>query len=144
MKLDDIFMLWNVDSNINRSELGDEALLIPKLHAKYYTIYVEERLRLRKYEAEFKTLKLSKFEFYTQGPTTETRDLGWKLPAVGKVIKSDANTYVDADPDIIDHTLKIGIQQEKIELLDSIIRSLTNRGYLLKTALDWERFKTGA
>lgn len=143
MKLDDIFTLWNVDANIDRTELGDEALKIPKLHAKYYAIFTEERLRLRKYETDLKRLRLDKYEFYTQGPTQETHDLGWKLPAIGKVIKSDAYTYVDADSDIIDLTLKIGIQQEKIELLDSIIRTLTNRGYLLKTAVDWEKFKVG-
>ena len=144
MKLESIFELWEQDSQLNREVLDDEALKIPSLHAKYHRIYTNERLMLRKYEMELKTLKLEKFEFYTQGPTKETVAKGWQLPPIGKVLKADANTYVDADKDIIDLSLKIGIQHEKVELLESIIKSLQNRGYQIKTALDWIRFTSGA
>jgi hypothetical protein len=101
-------------------------------------------LRLRKYELDLKKLRLEKYEFYTQGPTEETHAKGWHLPPIGKVIKSEVNNYVDADDDIIQLTLKVGIQQEKIEMLESIIKSLTNRGFLIKSAIDFERFRTGA
>jgi hypothetical protein len=40
-------------------------------------------------------------------------------------------------------SLRIGIQQEKIELLESIIKSLTGRGFNIKAALEWEKFKVG-
>ena len=39
MKIDDIYAEWEKDSQINRSELGDEALNIPKLHHKYFKIF---------------------------------------------------------------------------------------------------------
>ena len=34
-------------------------------------------------------------------------------------------------------------QQEKVDFLDSAIKSLTNRGFNLKAAIDWEKFKMG-
>ena len=52
MKIEDIFELWQTDTNIDRTELGDEALKIPKLHHKYFQIYSAEKLLLKKYEAE--------------------------------------------------------------------------------------------
>lgn len=143
MKIDDIFGLWKVDSVIDRLELGNEAIKIPQLHHKYFKIYTNERLVLRKYEASMKSLKLSKYEFYTQGPTKETMELGWELPASGKILRADANNYIEADPDIINLSLKIGIQHEKVELLDSIIKSLSQRGYNLSAAINWEKFKMG-
>ena len=143
MKLQDIFDLWKVDVEINRSELGEEALKLPKLHHKYFSIFTEEKLKLRAYEAELKKLRLDKYEFFTQGPSDETEALGWKLPPIGRVIKADANTYIDVDEEVVKQTLRIGIQQEKIALLDSIIRSLNTRGFLIKNAIDWERFKVG-
>lgn len=143
MKLEEILDLWDVDSEINRQDLSEEALKISKLHAKYYRIYVNERLILKKYEAELKTLKLDKTEFYTQGPTKEQMDLGWRLPAIGKVLKSDINTYLEADKDIIKLSLKVGLQNEKVDLLESIIKSFNGRGYNIKAALDFERFKMG-
>jgi len=144
MKLEDIQTFWEKDSQVDRTELGEEALKIPQLHSKYFKIYSQERLTLRKLEADMKQLKLSKYEFYTQGPTKETQDLGWQLPPIGKILKSDVNSYIEGDKDIINLSLKIGMQQEKVDFVDSIIRSLNNRGYNIKAAIDWERFKVGA
>jgi hypothetical protein len=144
MKLEDIYEEWKKDSDIDKTELGDEALKIPKLHHKYYQMFTHERLLLRKYEADFKNLKLSKYEFYTMGPTEESRDKGWQLPARGMILKSDLPMYMEADKDIIDMSLRIGMQQEKIELLESIIKSLVNRGFQIKSAIEWTKFTMGA
>lgn len=144
MKIEEILELWQSDSKIDRTEIGDEALNIPKLHHKYYQIYVNERLILRKQESELKQLKLDKYEFLTQGPNEETKEKGWRLPPKGMVLKSDIPMYLESDQDVINMTLKVGYQQEKIDLLDSIIKTIINRGYLLKTALEWQKFTMGA
>lgn len=143
MKLDDIYYEWEKDSDINRNELGDEALRIPKLHHKYFKIFTQERLTLRKLEFDLKQLKLEKFEFFTQGPTPEQHEKGWKLPPQGKILKSEANNYVDSDEEVIQLALRIGIQLEKIELLESVIKTFTNRGFNIKAAIEWEKFKVG-
>lgn len=143
MKLDHIFELWERDSAINRDNLDQESLNASKLHQKYHKIYTQERLTLRKYEADLKQLRLEKYEFYTQGPTKETVEKGWQLPPCGKILKVDANTYVDADRDIVELSLKIGIQHEKIELLESIIKSIMNRGFQIKNAIEWIKFQNG-
>lgn len=144
MKLEDIFTEWETDSNIDITELGEESLKISKLHHKYFRILSNERMQYKKLEAELKMLKLEKHEFYTQGPTKETMEKGWQLPAVGKILRSDVNNYIDSDKDIVNLSLKIGMQLEKIDLLESIIKVIINRGYNLKVALDWEKFKMGA
>jgi hypothetical protein len=46
--------------------------------------------------------------------------------------------------ELIDLSLKIGMQQEKVELLESIIKSLKNRGFQIKSAIDWFKFTMGA
>jgi len=143
MKIEDIFNQWKEDSEIDKTELGDEALKIPKLHHRYYQMFINERLLLRSYDAEMKQLKLDKWEFYTQGPNEETKEKGWTLPAKGLILKADIPMYMEADKDIIKLSLKIGIQQEKIELLESIIKSLTNRGYNIKAAIDFQKFISG-
>lgn len=144
MSIDEILELWNKHSKVDRTEIGDEALIVPKLHHLFYEILIKEKLILRKLESEFKQLKLDKYEFFTQGPNEDTKDKGWKLPPKGMILKSDIPMYMDADQDIVNMSLKIGYQQEKIELLDSIIKTIMNRGYLLKTALEWQKFTMGA
>ena len=143
MKLEAIHAEWANDAIIDKQKLDDEALKISLLHAKYQQIYTNERLVLRKYESQLKVLKLDKFEFYTQGPTKETQEKGWKLPDFGKVLKNEADRYVETDQDVIDLSLKIGLQHEKVDLLESIIRTIMNRGFALKTSMDFIRFSSG-
>jgi hypothetical protein len=144
MTLDEIFDLWSDDTQIDRTELGNAALELAKLHHKYYRIFSQERLTYKKLEADMKQLKLDKYEFYVDGPTEDHIAKGWKLPPKGRILKSDANQYVDADSDIIAHNLKLAYQQEKLELLADIIKTINNRGFHIKSAIEWERFKVGA
>lgn len=144
MKLEEIYEQWDRDSTIDTTDLGNESIKIPSLHNKYFRVYTSEKLLLRKYEAEMKELKLEKYEFYTQGPTQESREKGWILPARGMILKQEMPMYMDGDREIIAQSLKIGYQQEKIELLESIIKSLVNRGFQIKAAIDWHKFTMGA
>lgn len=144
MTLDEIFKLWETDSTVNPSELGNAALDLAKLHHKYYSVFSRERLLLKKLDAEMKRLKLDKQEFYVDGPTEEQMALGWRLPPKGRILKSDVSNYLDADNDIIKMNLKIAYQQEKIAALESIIKMIHNRGFHIKSAIDFERFKVGA
>ena len=57
MKLESIYEEWSKDSEIDMTDLGNEAIKIPKLHHKYFQVYSSEKLLLRKYEAEMKTMK---------------------------------------------------------------------------------------
>ena len=143
MKFEDIHAAWEKDSVIDRTELGDESLRIPKLHHKYYTMLVAEKATLRKLDSCMKKLKLEKYEFYTQGHTDETKAKGWKLPARGMILKNDIPMYMEADPDVVDLSLRIGVQQEKVDFLTSILESVRFRSNAIKNAIDWARFTMG-
>lgn len=144
MLLEEIQENWFHDCKIDQTNLASTAAKIPELHQKYYKIYSQERLLLKKYETDYKKLRLEKFEFYTQGPTKETHDKGWELPPVGKILKSEVNTYLDADQDIINMMLKISLQEEKVRFLESIIQSsINNRSFVLKNIIDWKKFING-
>lgn len=143
MTIDEILELWKDDSNIDITELANEAIKIPKLHHKYYEIYVKERLLCKKYESQYKQLKLDKYEFYSQGPNEESIEKGWELPAKGVLLKQDIPMYMEADKDLINMSLKIGYQQEKVDLIESILKSLNSRGFNVKAAIDFIKFTSG-
>jgi hypothetical protein len=143
MTLEEIFDIWQEDSIVDQTELGNAALALAKLHHKYYRMLSQERLLAKKLEAETKQLKLEKAEFYQDGPTEDQIEKGWKLPPKGRILRSDVSSYIDGDSDIIAANLKLAYQQEKVELLIDIIKTLSNRGFHIKSAIDWERFKVG-
>ena len=107
MKLEEIYEEWKKDSEIDQTNLAEESIRIPKLHHKYFQVYSSEKLLLKKYEADMKALKLAKYEFYTQGPSKETQDKGWEMPARGMILKQEMPMYMEGDQDIIDMSLKI-------------------------------------
>jgi len=143
MTLDELFDLWTKDCEIDRTELGQEALKISKLHSKYFKLYSTERLTLRKLEQDLKVLKRQSYEYFNGTlDHDEMLDLGWD-PNPLKILRADIPSYVDSSKDIIDLTLKIAYQQEKVDFVENCVRSINARGYNLKAAIDWEKFKVG-
>jgi hypothetical protein len=143
MKFEDIMIMWEQDSKMDKTELGDESLKIPLLHHKYYKIFVEEGLLLKKLEQDHKTMYKLKYEYYMGVLDEETlAEMNWK-PNGLKILKQDLSIYTDADPDLQRIQAKIDIQKQKLSFLESAIKTISNRGYLIKNAIDWERFKVG-
>jgi hypothetical protein len=143
MKIEAIMEEWEKDSDIDKTELGDAALKLAKLHHKYYRFLVNEKMIVKTYESDMHVLKLDKYEFFTQGPNEETVKKGWTLPAKGLILKADIPMYMSADQEIINLSLRIGLQEEKIQALESIIRTLNSMGYNIKAAIDWQKFING-
>ena len=144
MNIDEIHLEWENDCDINIAQLSEEVRRVPKLHAKYYRYYTSEHSALRKMKAEHTKLIKLKTEYYSGDLALEDlKDLGWE-PNAKKILRGDIPTHVESDSQVIKHKLLIGEQDEKVQLIESIINALNNRGYLLKTALDFERFRTGA
>lgn len=149
MTIDEIFAEWDIDSKIDRTELGKEATGIPKLHNKYYRMYINEKLKLIQQEADLKHISAIRYDFYSGSIDDDTlEEMGWKeeFQNLGRrtILKTEIPRYLESDKIIIDKTLKIAAQKEKVGLLDSIIKSFVNRGFLVKNAIEWARFQTGS
>lgn len=143
MQLDEIYDMFEKDSKFDRTELGDESLKIAALHGKYFRIFSEERLRLKKMEADYKKLNLLKHQHYMGTLSQEQyQQLQWE-PFSLRVLKQDIPIYLEGDEDLSDANLKIEYQKEKINALEGMIRHLNARGFQIKAAIDWEKFKAG-
>lgn len=143
MKLEEIQHEWASDSQIDRTELGNEAAKIPQLHSKYYKMYSNERLLLRKMEGDSRILYRDLWEYYQGNMDYEQlQEYGWSQQPL-KILKADLNTYIDANESWISSNLKLAYQREKVEFLESCIKSLNNRGFNINAAISWEKFKIG-
>ena len=143
MKFEDIQKSWTQDCPIDETELSQESVKIPQLHNKYLIIFHDERLRLRTMKFEHSKLLKSKREYYSGRMTEEEMEaLDWE-PFQLKLLKVDIQEYIDADEDIIELKKKSALQEEKVEYLEAIVKGLSNRGYLIKNAIDWKRFTEG-
>ena len=143
MKTDEIIMEWEKDSEIDRTELGKESLRIPQLHSKYLKeFYLAKSLHV-KLNTDYDTLNRLKHQYYLGILSKEELDqYGWD-PQPLKILKSDIPMYLSSDADLQTIQTKIKLTEDKIGIIENIIRTLNNRGYLLKNCIDWEKFKMG-
>lgn len=143
MDIELLYKEWATDGAIDQANISKAATDIPRLHNKYFRMYTEEGLKLKKLKAEYKILYKLKGEWYRgELDADELKQHGWK-PQPLKILRADIPSYLEADSDIIRMTLRIGLQEELVAYLESIVRQINNRNFILKTVVDWERFKAG-
>lgn len=144
MDIETLYNEWAKDGEIDQVNISKTTADIPKLHNKYFRWYVEEGLKLKKLKAEYKILYKLKGEYYRgELDDEELKQHGWK-PQSLKILRADVPTYLEADVDVVKLSLKIGLQEEIVAYLESIIKQISNRNFLMKTIVDWEKFRTGA
>ncbi len=143
MKLEEIQEFWNADREIDITELANESVRIPQIHDKYLKIYIDERIRLKGLQFELTKLVRLKTDYYAGKLTEEELEkLGWEQ-FLHRLLKNEISTYIEADNDIIKLKKNIVLLEEKIHYLDSIIKMISNRGFQIKSAIDWIKYKNG-
>lgn len=143
MTLDQILDDWKKDSSIDSTELGVESIKIPELHSKYMQIYFGERQRLRGYEFQLKEIYLRKYEYYNGRMSQEELEQYSLEPFVKRLMKNEIDHYIDADKDVNTVKMKITAQNEKISLLEEIVKNLNQRNFQIRNAIEWAKFTNG-
>ena len=143
MKFEEIQKLWTSDCNIDETELAQESVKIPQLHNKYLILYSNEKLKFKEIKYLFAGLVRRKRDYYSGRMTVEELEAADWEPFQYKLLKADVQEYIDADDNVIESKKLLALQEEKVNYLESIVKSLTTRGYLIKNAIDWKRFTEG-
>ena len=126
MTLNEILDEWDKDSNIDVTILVQETIRSAKLHSKYKRIYINEKNNKYKYEIKLKELNVSKYEYYAYGIIPETED--WPIFTL-KLSSPDIKKYLASDKDLIKLTTQISVQNEKLDLIEDILKEISNRTY---------------
>ena len=143
MKLEEIQEFWNADREIDITELANESVRIPQIHDKYLKIYIDERIRLKGLQFELTKLVRLKTDYYAGKLTQEELEkLGWEQ-FLNRLLKNEISTYIEAEEDVIKSKKNIVLIEEKCYYLDSIIKMISNRGFQIKSAIDWIKYKSG-
>ena len=60
-----------------------------------------------------------------------------------KVLKNDLAMYITSDEEIIKLMDKIGYLEIVVKYIDGVIKSIDNRGWDIKNAIEWKKFEAG-
>ena len=141
--IENIYEMWSEDSSIDTLALDEESLKIPVLHSKYVRMLTDERRQLNKMKETHNILKRDKIEYYSGKMCEEDlEERGWVALDM-RILKSDVPRYVEGDRDIVHHLIQISEQNEKVQLLVSILDTIKWRSQQIKNAIDWRKFLGG-
>ena len=144
MNLNELFDMVREDLEIDKTELDTESLRTPQLHNKYLVLYTQEKLKLEQFLSEKKINRKNKWLYYTGKMSEEQlRFYGWE-PFDLSILKTDVDRFIEADDDIIKLGGKITLQEEIVNYLEGVIKTISNRQWNIRAALDWIKFTQGA
>ena len=142
--IDELLDEWDKDSNIDDNFISDESVKVPKLHAKYVRHLAQAKLSLVKKNNDYSTLKTIKFRYYRgELSRDELTQYGWSQWQGVKPMKNEMDQFLSGDDDLVKLRLSINVLEEKIEVLQSILKQINDRHWLLKTMLDHKKFLAG-
>jgi len=110
------------------------------LHSKYLKLLYTSKPKLRGLKLKQKELNRTLSEYYRGDlNNTEDLDLIQREPWVKTVLKQDIPTYIESDREMIKLVTKIAYYEEVVDLLSEIIKAINNRGFQIRSAIDWRK-----
>ena len=140
MNLDELKLQAPKDLHIDDEHLDTESLKNQEIKAKYLDHKSRYELLLFKAKGDYKRLYREKWEYY--GGKADAKIYATK-PFDLKVLKTDLAVYIAADEDIINAENKIGYLEVVVDYIKGVIKSIDNRGFDIKHAIDWKKFEAG-
>ena len=140
MNLDELKLQVSQDLKVDDEHLDTESLKNQEIKAKYLDHKSKFELLLFKAKGDYKRLYREKWEYY--GGKADAKVYASK-PFDLKVLKTDLGDYISADEEIIDAENKIGYLETVVDYIKGVIKSVDNRGWDIKNAIEWKKFEAG-
>ena len=140
---------WAEDSHIDfqfknkqySADLAQVALDIPFIHNKYLNHYTDISQIKTSLEFEIRKLVKEKREYY--GGEADAKIYAEK--PFGNSIKTSEKmkVYLESDDEVIKLEAKIKFLDQMLYWLDQVMKQISNRGFQIKSAIEWEKFING-
>lgn len=140
MNINEIETMWEEDSILDPDNLHLESIKIPTLHSKYYKIYNNISLLKKIEENKLLELQKSKWLYYSGKANPEVYK---ENPFDHRVIKQDLDKYMSADEELIKNNTKIQYYNLMLNFLESILKNIQNRTFIIKNSIEWSKFTAG-
>ena len=141
MTFDELHQLAEKDLKIDNLALDLESLKTPALHNKYMKFHNQYTQLLKKAEQDLARLTREKWEYYTGKADPMVYQ---QKPFNLKILKQVVDKYIEADEDYQKIKQKVDYLETIVDFLDRTIRQIQNRGFLIKDAIEWRKFTSGA
>ena len=140
MNMNDLKEMCTRDTKVDSIDLDGYSISIPELSSKYFQLRHEEKNALRFLENQYKSIKLSRWLYYSGKANPSEYE---KQPFDLKVLKSDMDMFLNADKKIIDIKDRVGEQVDKINLIDETAKKIITASFNITNTIKWKKFLSG-
>ena len=140
MTLDELKLQVQKDLKVDDEHLDTESLKNQEIKAKYLDHKSRYELLLFKAKGDYKRMYREKWEYY--GGKADAKIYATK-PFDLKVLKTDLAVYITSDEEIINAENKVGYLETVVDYIKGVIKSVDNRGWDIKNAIEWRKFEAG-
>ena len=140
MTLDELKLQVQRDLKVDNEHLDTESLKNQEIKANYLDYKSRYELLLFKAKGDYKRMYRDKWEYY--GGKADAKIYATK-PFDLKVLKTDLAVYITSDEEIINAENKIGYLETVVDYIKGVIKSVDNRGWDIKNAIEWSKFEAG-
>ena len=140
MTLDELKLQVQKDLKVDDEHLDTESLKNQEIKATYLDHKSRYELLLYRAKGDYKRLYREKWEYY--GGKADAKIYASK-PFDLKVLKTDLSVYITSDDEVIDAENKIGYLETVVDYIKGVIKSVDNRGWDIKNAIEWKKFEAG-
>ena len=141
MTLDELKLQVKNDMEVDDETIDKEAYKNQELYAKYLDHKTNFELLLYRAKGDYKVLYREKWEYY--GGKADAKVYATK-PFDLKVLKADVHIYMDSDDELQKADQKAAYLKQVVNYLEQVLRRINNRTFLIKNAIEWKKFTSGA
>ena len=140
MNLDELKLQVQRDLKVDDEHLDTESLKNQEIKATYLDHKSRYELLLYRAKGDYKRLYREKWEYY--GGKADAKIYASK-PFDLKVLKTDLSVYITSDEEVINAENKIVYLETIVDYIKGVIKSVDNRGWDIKNAIEWKKFEAG-
>lgn len=144
MDLEYIIEEWKKDSEVDETNIKNELLKTPQLHAKYLTHLITAKAKLAQAQKKYNKMGWIKRKYFRgEFDQEDLKKYGWSQWNGLKPSSSELNQLIEMDSDMNDLQEQIEYYKTAVQALEYIMKQIHARDYSIKTIFDYMKYVSG-
>lgn len=140
MKMEDLKKIAEKDLRIERDQLDTKSVNMPLIQGRWLQFFYEESLILKAVKIKYKTVYKDRW-LYFMGKADPIEYVKHPLPI--KILKPDLQLFLDTDEAILQVSAKVDLQQEKVNYIENMLKTLNAVQWNIRNCIDYLKFSNG-
>lgn len=140
MKMEDVKVMVMEALKIDPSHLDRSSIETPVKYGQLLTVRLDENMELKRLNILFAEKEQEKRLYYSGKADPEVYK---EKPLDIRILKTEIQKYLDADKELQELALLIGIQQEKVDLITDSLKGVLQKTFHIKAAIEYQKMQNG-